>query len=102
MLKPSLRTRYRYVMFEVTGEDLQPNEITKLTYSAIVRLVGTLGASEMDVKVESKDDKYFIRVNRESLDLLRGIIPLIERLGHYNARPKIVKTSGTVKTLFSD
>ena len=100
MLKSSLRSRYRYVRFEVIGEnagDVPREEIEKLVYQQILRLVGSLGASQMDVKVMSKNNVYFVRVKRGFVDTMRGILPLIDSLGKYNARPRIVRTSGTIK-----
>ena len=98
MLKPSLRTRYRYVRFIVIGDDAEKVDNVELfVYREIVRFIGMLGVSEMGIRVMSKDNTYFVRVKREYVNTLRGILPLINSLGNYNARPQIVVTSGTIK-----
>ena len=95
MLKPSLRTRYRYILFEVIGEKVEEPE--KMVYKELINLVGKIGAAEMGIKVMSKNNKFFIKVERDYLNIVRGIIPLIKHLGNYKARPLILKTSGTIK-----
>lgn len=103
MLKPSLRSRYRYVQFVVIGPEKDKiNDVGKSVYHEITRLLGVFGVSEMGITVMEKDDLFFVRVKREYLNVLRGVMPLINRIGKHKARPKIVKTSGTIKKLLKN
>ena len=100
MLKPCLRTRYRYVEFKVIGPDKDKiDNVEKLMHVQLVKLVGILGASEIGITVTSKGSVYYVKVKRDYADYIKGVIALINCLGRYNARPQIVKTYGTIKKL---
>ena len=72
-LKPSLRIKTRYLVFELLHENAKINEVIKLIKEVCKKLYGEIGFAEMDFrKIEIKDNKGIIMINRKNVDKLKA------------------------------
>jgi len=72
-LKPSLRIKTRYLVFELLHENAKTTEVIKLIKEVCKKLYGDIGFAEMDFrKIEIKDNKGIIMINRKNVDKLKA------------------------------
>ncbi len=74
VLRPTLREKRRWILVIFEGE--RPENPGKFVVSAIRRYLGVLGMALAHPRVEEKDGKVLISVNREYVDAVRAAIVL--------------------------
>ena len=98
-LKPSLRIKTRYVLFEILNQKENFDSIKEIMKTCR-ELYGTIGFSQMDFrKIEIKKNKGIIMVNRKSVDKLKTTFVFINKKENINLISKYV--SGSLKKIKS-
>jgi ribonuclease P/MRP protein subunit POP5 len=100
-LKPTLRERNRYLVFEVISDshfDRKP--IVDATWSSLLRLHGELGASKTSLWVmdwSGEKRRGILKVNHKSVDVLRSSITAVKEIAGRKATVNVLKTTGTLR-----
>ena len=92
VLRPTLREKRRWIL--VIFEGNRPENSGRFVVSVLRRYLGVLGMALAHPKVEEKDWKVLISVNREYVDVVRAAIVLGK--GEYLLRTVV---AGTVEAL---
>ncbi len=108
ILPPHLRNKKRYLAFEVLSDNsLNREEVISLIWGAAGNLYGSCGVSRFNLWVvrvwqcgltEQNAVKGILRCNRDSVDSIRSIFPLIN---HFKGKRVVFHTlgvSGTIKS----
>ncbi len=108
ILPPHLRNKKRYLAFEVLSEKpLNRDEVISLIWGASGSLYGSCGVSRFDLwvvkvwKCNSSGQniiKGILRCNREEVDSIRSVLPIIN---HFKGKRVVFHTlgvSGTIKS----
>jgi RNase P/RNase MRP subunit POP5 len=96
-LKPNLRIKTRYVLFEILNPKKNIDPI-KIIMDACRELYGIIGFSDMDFrKISTKNNKGIIMVNRKSVDKLKASFLLINKKENINLVSRYV--SGSLKKI---
>ena len=100
-LKPTLRERNRYIVFEVISDstfDRKP--IVDAVWSSLLRLHGELGVSKTSLYVMDWDKdkkKGIVKVNHKSVDTVKTSITTVKEVNNQKAVVNVLKTSGTLR-----
>lgn len=71
-LKPNLRIKTRYLVFEILHENAKKTEVIKLIKEVCKKLYGEIGFAAMDFrKITLENNKGIIMINRKSVDKLK-------------------------------
>ena len=108
MLISSLRKRKRYILFKVFSEEsINYTSFKELLNSTFLKFYGELEFSKFDFKLldERWDDKEHIGIakcNHKFTPNVIVIFGLLQRIGEYRINVKILKVSGTIKSLLKN
>ncbi|MEK6947823.1 MAG: Rpp14/Pop5 family protein [Nanoarchaeota archaeon] len=93
LLKPSLREKKRYLVYQVISErDINPIIIKENILKTFKEYFGNIILSKADMRfIDYKDNKGIIRINNKYLDNLRASFCL---LGKVNKEEIIVRSLG--------
>jgi len=106
-LIPSLREKKRYIAFQVIhekGEDFSYSDMESALWDAMLDFYGELGVSQTSVWLmkdlwNEKRKIGILRCNHKSVQKVIASLGLIERLGDTRVTFKILKVSGTIKSI---
>ena len=108
ILLPSLRKRKRYVFFKIISEEqINYHLFKELLNSTFLKFYGEFEFSKFDFKLldERWDEREQIgiaRCNHASVPNIIVIFGLLHRIGDYRINVKILKVSGTIKSLLKE
>lgn len=100
-LRPSLREKKRYTVFEVLAKKKVKNfkSVVKAIHCSYKELFGTVGLARAGLIILSEENaqKGVIRVNNKFLDHLRAALANIEQVEEENVIVRSVGVSGILK-----
>ncbi len=105
ILLPSLRERKRYILFKIFSEgQVNYTLLKELITSTILKFYGELtfgkfGFKFLDEKWSEKEQVGIIKCNHLYVPNIIVALGLLQRLGDYRINVKILKISGTIKSL---
>ncbi len=106
-LKPSLKQKKRYVLFEIqSAKVFSLPEVAEAIESSLLRFLGELGlakASPMMVKEKWNDKKqrFVLKVNHDYVDKLKAAVILNKKIKNTPVLIRSIVTSGTLKKISS-
>ncbi len=100
-LKPTLRERNRYLVFEVVS-DRTPGrkDVVDSIWATVLRLYGEVGASRTSMWVmdyDRKKKKGVVKVNHGGVETVRSAIAAADGVGGGKAVFNVLKVAGTLK-----
>jgi len=108
ILPPHLRNKKRYLAFEVLSDDsLNREEVISMIWGAAANLHGSCRVSQFDLWVVmvwqcgltgQNAVKGILRCNRDSVDSIRSIFPLINHFKGIKVVFHTLGVSGTIKS----
>jgi len=107
-LLPSLRERKRYILFKVISEQAINYQLFKeLLSSTILKFYGELtfgkfGFKILDERWNEKEQIGIVKCNHLYVPNIIAVFGLLQRLGDYRVNVKILKVSGTIKSLLKE
>ncbi len=95
---PVLRTRRRYLAFEVDSEEeIGQKELTMEIYSTQLSLFGDMGASQNRLRLISFDGKFgLLRCRHKHIDETRVILAAIYSINGIRAALRVKGVSGSI------
>ncbi len=105
ILSPTLREKERYISFKVISEEpISYSDLEASIWSTLLDFYGELGTSQMSIWLvknlwNEKEQSGVIRCNNKSVPKVIAGLGLITRLGESRIIFKILKVSGTIKSL---
>ena len=107
ILKPTLREKNRYISFQVIserGEEFTYSDLESAVWNTILDFLGERGVSKTSVWLlkdcwEQKRQIGILRCNHKSVQEVIASLGLINRLGDNRITFKILKVSGTIKSI---
>ena len=107
ILKPTLREKNRYIPFQViseTGEEFTYSDLESAVWNTILDFLGEQGVSKTSVwllkdRWDQKRQIGILRCNHKSVQEIIASLGLINRLGDNRITFKILKVSGTIKSI---
>ncbi|MBI2547424.1 MAG: ribonuclease P protein component 2 [Candidatus Aenigmarchaeota archaeon] len=105
ILPPTLRKKERYISFKVISEEpIVYSDLEAGIWQTLLEFYGELGVSQLNVSVvrnlyDSQNQIGVIRCNNKSVPKVIAGLGLITRLGESRVIFKILKISGTIKSL---
>lgn len=102
-LPPTLRTRKRYVAFQVLSQDKIPmNDVLNSIWHSLLNFLGEYGVGKAGIwigKSNYDEEKQLgvIRCNHIYVEHIRTALALVERIGDSRAIVKVLGVSGTIK-----
>ncbi|MGC8993298.1 MAG: Rpp14/Pop5 family protein [Candidatus Aenigmatarchaeota archaeon] len=105
ILLPSLRERKRYILFKVFSEEpISYTFLKEAINTEMLKFYGEIGLSKMSLKFldERWDEKGqigIIQCNNLSVPNVIAALGLIQRIGESRINIKVLKVSGTIKSL---
>jgi len=107
ILKPTLREKNRYISFKViseVGEEFTYSDLESAVWNTILDFLGERGVSRTSVwllkdRWDQKRQKGILRCNHKSVQEVIASLGLINRLGDNRITFKILKVSGTIKSI---
>ena len=107
ILKPTLRERNRYIAFQIVseeGEELIYSDLEAAVWNTMLDFLGESGVSKTSVWLlkdcwNPKKQIGILRCNHKSVQIVIGSLGLIDRLGDNRITFKILKISGTIKSI---
>ncbi|MEK6905408.1 MAG: Rpp14/Pop5 family protein [Nanoarchaeota archaeon] len=106
-LKPSLKQKKRYVLFEIqAAKAFSLPEVTEAIESSLLRFLGELGlakAAPLMVKEKWSDKKqrFVLKVNHNYVDELKTAVILNKKIKNTPILIRSIVTSGTLKKISS-
>lgn len=108
ILPPHLRNKKRYLAFEVRSESfLNREDVISMVWNAVGEMYGACGASRFDLWVVKvwhckrpgqNVIKGILRCNRDEIDSLQSVIPIINRFKGKRIVFHTLGASGTIKS----
>jgi ribonuclease P/MRP protein subunit POP5 len=106
-LKPTLREKERYVAFQVIseeGEEFNYSDLEAAIWNTMLDFLGEEGVSKTSVWLmkdcwDPKTQKGILRCNNKSVQEVIASLGLIDRLGDNRITFKILRVSGTIKSI---
>jgi len=104
-LSPTLRERERYIYFKIISEEsIFYSDLEAGIWQTLLEVYGELGVSPTSVWLvknlwDERDQTGIIRCNNKSVSKVIAGLGLITRLGESRVIFKILKVSGTIKSL---
>jgi ribonuclease P/MRP protein subunit POP5 len=108
ILLPSLRKRKRYILFKIISEEpINYNLFKDLVNSTILKFYGELtfgkfGFKFLDERWNEKEQIGIIRCNHKFVPNIILAFGLLQRIGDSRINIKILKVSGTIKSLLKE
>jgi ribonuclease P/MRP protein subunit POP5 len=107
ILLPTLRERKRYISFQIIseeGEEFSYSDLESAVWGVLLDFLGEHGVSETSFWLlkdcwDQKRQIGIIRCNHKSVHSVIAALGLIERLGDTKITFKILKISGTIKSI---
>ena len=105
ILSPTLREKDRYVSFKIISEEpIVYSDLESGIWSTLLEFYGELGVSQMSLRIVKnlwyeKEQQGVIKCNNKSVQKVIAGLGLITRLGESRIIFKILKVSGTIKSL---
>lgn len=105
MLSPSLRERERYMKFKIISEEpIVYSDLETAIWQTLLEFYGELGVSQMSLRIvknlyNEMDQNAVIKCNNKSVPKVIAGLGLITRLGESRVVFKMLKVSGTIKSL---
>ena len=106
-LKPSLKQKKRYVLFEIqAAKAFALSEVSEAIGTSLLRFLGELGmakASPLFVteKWDEKKQRFVLKVNHKYVDELKTAVILNKKIKNTPVLIRSVLTSGTLKKISS-
>jgi len=103
LLSPSLRSRKRYLAFQVLSEEkIKYEDLSNSIWHSLLNLLGEIGTSKAElwiVKNLYSDQKQLglIRCSHIMVEQVRTALALIERIGDTRIIVNVLGVSGTMK-----
>lgn len=95
-VKKSLRTRFRYIMFQFFSAQPFGNEIEGKIRAHLLNMLGLLGAPKVKLISLDAEGKGVLRCNSESFATIRQALLFFYGRDY---RLRLLKSSGTMKSL---
>ena len=105
ILLPSLRERKRYILFKIISEEpINYQFFKELLNSTVLKFYGELtfgkfGFKILDERWNEKEQIGIIKCNHLYVPNIIVALGLLQRLGEHRINVKILKVSGTIKSL---
>lgn len=105
MLSPTLREKERYISFRIISEEpIVYSDLESGIWSTLLEFYGELGVSQMSLRIVKNlynevEQTAVIKCNNKSVPKVVAGLGLIIRLGESRIIFKIMKVSGTIKSL---
>lgn len=107
ILRPTLREKNRYISFQVIseeGEEFTYSDLESAVWNTILDFLGEHGVSKTSVwllkdRWSQKRQIGILRCNHKSVQEVIASLGLINRLGDNRITFKILKISGTIKSI---
>lgn len=107
ILKPTLREKKRYISFRVIsegGEEFTYSDLESAVWNTILDFLGEHGVSKTSVwllkdRWDQKRQIGILRCNHKSVQEVIASLGLINRFGDNRITFKILKVSGTIKSI---
>lgn len=105
ILKPTLRERNRYIAFQIISkEELIYSDLEAAVWNIMLDFLGENGVSKTSVWLlkdcwNPKEQIGILRCNHKSVQEVIASLGLINRLGDNRITFKILKISGTIKSI---
>ena len=107
ILKPTLREKNRYISFQIIsekGEEFTYSDLESAVWNTILDFLGEEGVSKTSVwllkgRWNQKRQIGILRCNHKSVQEVIASLRLINRLGDNRITFKILKISGTIKSI---
>ena len=109
IIAPTLREKNRYIYFQVIseeGEEFSYPDLESAVWNTMLDFLGEEGVSKTSIWLlkdswDSKKQTGVIRCNHKSVQDVVASLGLIDRLGDNRITFKILKVSGTIKSIKS-
>jgi RNase P/RNase MRP subunit POP5 len=109
-LSPTLRERKRYIHFQIIsekGEEFAYSDLESAIWNTILDFLGEEGVSKTSVWLikdlwDYKKQTGILRCNHKSVQDVLSSLGLIDRLGDNRITFKILRISGTIKSIKSN
>jgi ribonuclease P/MRP protein subunit POP5 len=108
VLLPSLRERKRYILFKVLSEQpINYSLFKELLNSTFLKLYGEFMFGKFDFKLLDerwieKEQVGIIKCNHKFVTNVIVTLGLLQRIGDFRVNIKILKISGTIKSLLKE
>jgi len=107
ILKPTLREKNRYISFQVISEkdeEFTYSDLESAIWNTMLDFLGERGVSKTSVWLlkdcwDPKRQIGILRCNHKSVQAVIASLGLIDRLGDNRIMFKILKVSGTIKSI---
>ena len=105
ILSPTLREKDRYISFKIISEEpVVYSDLESAIWSQLLEFYGELGVSQMSLRLiknlwDEQEQQGVIKCNNKSVPKVIAGLGLITRLGESRVIFKILKVSGTIKSL---
>ena len=107
ILKPTLREKNRYISFQIiseVGEEFTYSDLESAVWNTMLDFLGEDGVSKTSVwllkeRWDQKRQIGILRCNHKSVQEIIASFGLINRLGDNRITFKILKVSGTIKSI---
>lgn len=105
ILSPTLREKERYIAFKIISEEpIVYSDLEAGVWQTLLDFYGELGTSQMSMWLvknlwDEKEQTGVIRCNNKSVQKVVAGLGLVTRLGESRIIFKILKISGTIKSL---
>ena len=109
ILMPTLRERYRYTTFQIIseeGEEFSYSDLESAVWNTMLDFLGEYGISKTSFFLlkdcwNQENQTGILRCNHKSVQDVIASLGLIDRLGDNRITFKILKISGTIKSIRS-
>jgi len=107
ILLPTMREKYRYVIFQIIseeGEEFSYSDLESAIWNTMLDFLGEYGVSKTSFFLlkdcwDQKKQIGILRCNHKSVQVVAASLGLIDRLGDNRITFKILKISGTIKSI---
>ena len=105
ILSPTLREKDRYISFKTISEEpIVYSDLESSIWQTLLDFYGELGVSQMSLRLiknlwDERGQEGVIKCNNKSVPKVIAGLGLITRLGESRVIFKILKVSGTIKSL---
>jgi len=103
-LPPSLRTKGRYIVFEIVSEmRLSYSDFSAAMWNSLLDFIGELGASEARCWLiknlyDEKAQRGVIKCSHDKVEHVRAALALLHTIGDTRATVRILGVTGTIKS----
>ncbi len=103
-LPPSLRTKGRYIVFEILSENpVEYKDFTDALWNSLTSFLGEVGTADSQVRVlrnlyDSKSQRGVIRCGHDMVEHVRTGLSLISMIGESRVVIKVSGVTGTIKS----